>query len=112
MTGLRYFHGTTETGAVRLEEKKCVGCGRCVEVCPHGVFSLKTAKGVLKSRTVAEVVDAGACMECGACKKNCLTGAIEVASGVGCVAAIIGGMIRKTVPECGCSSGKKGSCCG
>jgi ferredoxin len=30
-----------------------------------------------------------ACMECGACQLNCVTGAIAVESGVGCAAAMI-----------------------
>ena len=114
MNALRYFHGTATEGALKLDESLCSGCGRCVDVCPHGVFGLKTAKGVFKAQARAEILDAGACMECGACKKNCPSGAIAVNSGVGCAAAIIGGMLRKSAPECGCSGskGKGGTCCG
>lgn len=59
----------------------CCGCGRCTEVCPHGVFAL--ADGL------ARLVRGDACMECGACQLNCPTEAIQVDSGVGCAAAMI-----------------------
>jgi ferredoxin len=86
----------------------CTGCGACVEVCPHGVFEIRGA--------AAEVVRREGCMECGACARNCSPGAITVRVGVGCAAAIIGGMLRGTAPQCGCGDEGKGrsstSCCG
>ena len=59
----------------------CTGCARCVEVCPHAVFEMNGRKAVLARPT--------ACMECGACQLNCVTGAIAVESGVGCASAMI-----------------------
>ncbi len=82
-----------------LEPGACNGCRLCVEVCPHAVFEMADGK--------CAIVDRGACMECGACARNCATGALAVKAGVGCAAAIIGGMLRGTEPECGpscCSS--------
>jgi ferredoxin len=38
---------------------------------------------------LAVLVRPQACMECGACQLNCVTGAIHVESGVGCAAAMI-----------------------
>ncbi len=82
---------------------KCSGCGRCVEVCPRGVFEMQDKR--------AAVTDKDLCMECGACAKNCEFGAISVNSGVGCAAAIINSMITGGPPSCGC--GDDGStCCG
>ncbi|MFB3896613.1 MAG: mercury methylation ferredoxin HgcB [bacterium] len=78
---------------------KCMGCGTCIKVCPHNVFSMINAK--------AAITHKDACMECGACKKNCPVGIIEVREGVGCAAAIITGMIKKTAPQCGCSGNNK-----
>ncbi len=67
-----------------LDAARCHGCGRCLEVCPHEVFTLTDGK--------ARITDRGACMECGACRMNCPQGAIAVSSGVGCAVAIIRGM--------------------
>ncbi len=82
---------------------KCAGCGRCVEVCPQGVFEMKDKR--------ARVIDKNLCMECGACMRNCEFGAIAVDSGVGCAAAIINSIINGGPPTCDCS-GDSGSCCG
>jgi NAD-dependent dihydropyrimidine dehydrogenase PreA subunit len=76
----------------------CTGCGECIEVCPHSVFAMADGK--------AEIRDRSACMECGACARNCAVGAITVKVGVGCAAAIITGLIRGTEPTCGCDGGE------
>lgn len=86
---------------------KCAGCGRCVDVCPRGVFIMHEKR--------AAVTDKDLCLECGACARNCDFGAITVKAGVGCAVAIINSMITGGEPTCGCSdtSGKSGSsCCG
>jgi len=83
--------------------EKCTGCGRCIEVCPHGVFAMNGKR--------AFVVDKDLCMECGACAQNCAFGAISVNAGVGCATAIINGMIQGGEPVCECSSSSS-NCCG
>ncbi len=91
-----------------LSPSKCVGCGRCVEVCPHHVFRIQAANG-----KKAELVDRDACMECGACARNCPAEAIAVRAGVGCAWAITKGKLTGTEPTCGCSGSPSGSsCCG
>jgi ferredoxin len=82
---------------------KCTGCGRCVEVCPHGVFEMRDKR--------ANLIDRDRCMECGACAKNCEFSAITVNTGVGCAAAIINSLIYGGAPSCDCS-GTGSSCCG
>jgi len=72
---------------------KCTGCGRCLEVCPHRVFRSEGKKVVLADRD--------ACMECGACARNCAFDAIQVEQGVGCAAAVIIGFFTGTEPNCG-----------
>ena len=83
--------------------ERCVGCGRCVEVCPHQVFAIEQRK--------ANIVHREWCMECGACQKNCPVGAVTVQAGVGCAAALLQGYLKNTAPQCGCSTSSSG-CCG
>lgn len=92
-----------DVATLKYLSEKCVGCGRCVEVCPRGVFDLEGQK--------ARIVDRDLCMECGACARNCAFGALSVEAGVGCAAAIINSMISGGKPSCGCS-GSGESCCG
>jgi NAD-dependent dihydropyrimidine dehydrogenase PreA subunit len=60
---------------LKLYQEKCIGCGRCFEVCPHSVFRIEDGKAAIK--------DLDSCMECGACARNCPVKAIEVKKGVG-----------------------------
>lgn len=85
---------------LELNEEKCTGCGKCMEVCPHNVFGLYGGK--------ARIIDRDACMECGACSVNCPFAAIEVKAGVGCAAAMIAGVVSGNEPGCGCS--EEGCC--
>ncbi len=77
-----------------LDVEKCNGCAMCVNVCPHAVFEMKDHR--------SQIVNATACMECGACKRNCAEGAIRVHNGVGCAAAMISSALL----------GRKEVCCG
>ncbi len=90
---MRYLESVV---SLEFDDKFCNGCGMCVAVCPHAVFRLEHKRAVLADR--------GACMECGACAKNCEEGAIRVRAGVGCAAAVLTGMLSGTEPTCGCSS--------
>ncbi len=67
------------------EPSLCNGCRLCTEVCPHGVWEVQGR--------VARMVDRDACMECGACARNCEPEAITVRAGVGCAAALIAGSL-------------------
>jgi NAD-dependent dihydropyrimidine dehydrogenase PreA subunit len=90
-----------------LAPEKCIGCGMCLEVCPHAVFGMNGSR--------AEIRDRDACMECGACSRNCPAEALSVQTGVGCAAAVINAMLGRTDRPCcgpvdGCS-GSDGACC-
>ena len=89
---------------LKYAPEKCTGCGRCTDVCPHGVFEIKDKRAV--------ITDLNLCMECGACMQNCAFGAIEVNAGVGCAAAIINQMLGGEL-SCGCGSEEGGGsiCC-
>lgn len=90
---------------LRHYPERCINCKHCTQVCPHGVFAMN------KDRVVP--VNPHACMECGACAKNCPVQAIEVQSGVGCAWAMIGAALRgkDMDTECSCG-GDDSSCCG
>lgn len=98
---MRYLADVT---TLRYEPGLCTGCGRCVDVCPHGVFAL--------AGRCAALVGRDRCMECGACQRNCAAGAITVQAGVGCAAALTKAALRggSADPSCGCDDG--GGCCG
>ncbi|NLK25067.1 MAG: 4Fe-4S binding protein [Euryarchaeota archaeon] len=70
-----------EVNTLRFLPGRCIGCGRCWEVCPHGVFT--------PGEKCAHLDAPERCMECGACQRNCPSDAIMVDSGVGCATAII-----------------------
>ena len=87
--------------SLSLDPGECIGCGKCTEVCPHGVFVLADGK--------ARIVERDLCMECGACALNCPAKAIKVEAGTGCAAAIIISWFTGKEPACECSDG--GGCC-
>ena len=62
--------GTTQ---VVVDQSACIACGRCLEVCPAGVFDW-SASGR------AEAVDSAACIRCGRCLQACPAGAITVSA--------------------------------
>ncbi len=60
---------------------KCIGCGRCMEVCPYDAITmedveLRLEELVLKTRK--SKIDPEKCTDCGACGIQCPVGAIVV----------------------------------
>ncbi len=95
MKGFRYL---ADVATLELDPAACTGCGRCVEVCPHGVFAI--AEGRVR------IADRDACMECGACAKNCAAAAVRVEAGVGCATGLINEWLREWKLR-----GVGGNCC-
>lgn len=91
MAGLRYIEGVV---TLELDSEACNGCRMCATVCPHAVFEVSDGR--------ARVVDRDACIECGACVRNCAAGALSVNPGVGCAAAVIKGWLTGSEPSCAC----------
>ena len=76
----------SEINSLQYHAALCIGCGLCVDVCPHGVFAM--------DGRVARLVRADACIECGACQNNCPANALLVDSGTGCASAMIRAALR------------------
>lgn len=62
-----------------VSEELCVGCGKCIEVCPMGALSLISKYDVKKNKKVA-ILTAENCIGCGVCVNVCKPGAIEMKS--------------------------------
>jgi len=91
-----------DVSSLTLDPSACIGCGVCMVVCPHAVFSTVNGK--------AAIADRNACVECGACAMNCPVNAIEVDSGIGYAAGLLNGLLRGTVPAAELNGGKTGGC--
>jgi NAD-dependent dihydropyrimidine dehydrogenase PreA subunit len=90
------MYNAYQVNTLTYDPALCNGCAMCVAVCPHAVFEMDGRK--------AQLVNQMACMECGACQKNCITNAITVQSGVGCASAMIrAALLGKQEVECNCS---------
>ena len=51
-----------------IDEKKCVGCGRCIDICPGNLLTIKNSRAACR--------DVRDCWGCCACVKICPKGAI------------------------------------
>lgn len=55
--------------SIRINKEKCVGCGKCTQVCPGTLIYLKDKKADIRYPTD--------CWGCVSCVKECPVGAIE-----------------------------------
>ena len=81
---------------LQLRPELCVGCGTCLDVCPRAVLARDNGK--------VAIVNRDACIECGACQRNCAAEALRVRAGVGCAHAVINAALGRTNAPC-CASG-------
>lgn len=56
---------------IKIDKKKCTGCGTCVEICPMSLYGLNDEKAAITGN-IEE------CVICRACESSCPSGAIEV----------------------------------
>lgn len=57
-----------------VNQKRCIGCAKCVSVCPFGAIQLvETRGGALKAEVIETV-----CQGCGVCNVTCLDKAIQL----------------------------------
>ena len=92
MKGLTYLRNVV---TLNFHGEECTGCGMCLAVCPHAVLTRVNGK--------VEVGERDACMECGACARNCPVGAIRVRPGVGCASAVINSALGRKSASCCCT---------
>jgi NAD-dependent dihydropyrimidine dehydrogenase PreA subunit len=64
-----------DLGQVVLDTPACIGCGRCREICPIGVFGPPASDG----KSTVAVRDA--CFSCGACVMQCPADALSLKPG-------------------------------
>jgi Nif-specific ferredoxin III len=71
----------TPAFAVAIDQKRCIGCGRCYKVCPRDVLELvdrdedELDEGLDEDQmSVMAIRDAMDCIGCGACGRVCPKG--------------------------------------
>lgn len=94
-----YMKYLKNVATLRLDQDRCSGCGRCLEVCPHAVFVMDARKAAISALD--------ACMECGACARNCPAEAILVKNGMGCAEGLLKAKLGLSNNCCG----ERQACC-
>ena len=68
----------TPTFLVKLDQKTCIGCGRCYKVCPRDVFDLIEREADddaydddEDNNMVMSIANALDCIGCGSCSRVC-----------------------------------------
>jgi ferredoxin len=69
------YNTKLETAVVN--ERTCVACGLCTEVCPYDAISLVETQ-VAGHTHIQASVDANRCMACGLCAASCRSASIEL----------------------------------
>ena len=90
----------TNVTTLQLDVSRCSGCGMCLLVCPRAVIA--------RAEDKVAIAHLDACLECGACARNCPAGAVTVRQGVGCAYAVMRSKLRRNKSaccgsDCGCS---------
>ena len=57
-----------------VDIKRCVDCGKCIQVCPYQAIEEVEIRGQKKAHVIETV-----CQGCGLCTATCPQGAIQVA---------------------------------
>lgn len=58
---------------VKIDYKRCIGCGKCYEICPMDVFTLDKEMDDMPKVTYEEE-----CWHCGICWMECPKRAIDI----------------------------------
>lgn len=86
--GVCEFNGITIVdGVAKINSEECKGCGNCANICPKHLIDMIPYSALQKSIIVCSSHDKGkavkdscdvGCIGCGACKKQCEAGAIDI----------------------------------
>jgi heterodisulfide reductase subunit C len=68
---------TTVLQSAEVNERTCVACGLCAEVCPYEAVSL-VEKSIAGHTRILASVDPNRCMACGLCAASCRSASIEL----------------------------------
>jgi Fe-S-cluster-containing hydrogenase component 2 len=63
-----------------VDESKCNGCGRCVNVCPVEAMTLVSANDPNKPKMKKARLNQDLCLGCGVCVRNCQNDGIHLKS--------------------------------
>jgi ferredoxin len=61
-----------------IDEAECIGCGKCVDICPVNATSLVSANDHKKRKKKKAKVDVLMCVGCGVCAGKCSSDAISM----------------------------------
>jgi ferredoxin len=61
-----------------IEDEKCNGCGKCVEICPVEAMSLISANDSIKKKKKKARLNEEICLGCGLCVRACKTSGIKL----------------------------------
>jgi Nif-specific ferredoxin III len=55
-----------------INEEKCIGCGRCIKICAHGVLApVEAVDEYESSKVCASIQHVDDCIGCEACGRTC-----------------------------------------
>jgi len=61
-----------------VNDKKCTGCGKCVDVCPVEALTLVSSNDATDSEAKIAKLNDSICLGCGLCAKNCPNNSIKL----------------------------------
>lgn len=62
-----------------IDAELCIGCGRCIKICAHGVLAPAEVDEEESAKMFAAVASADDCIGCEACGRTCKKGAFTFA---------------------------------
>jgi Nif-specific ferredoxin III len=55
----------------KVDDEKCIGCGRCMKICAHGVLAPAEVDEEESAKMFASVKNPDDCIGCEACGRTC-----------------------------------------